>query len=274
MSICYPSTTDWTCSGMTPEEVAALDPAVRERSEALAWTTLFRLSGGNIAICPRIVRPCAARCVPQTWYVAPVTGATQSPWPSGSGSFQPNINVDGNWVNTCGCAIADACSCTQVQEVVLPGVVGDIVSVKLNGAVLDETAYRVDKGNRLVRQDGEPWPLCQDMNEPATSDTAFVVEYYDGFAPDTSLDYAAGLLAIEYYRACTGQECQLPSGVTSIVRQGISMEIANGLFVNGYTGIKAVDAVISIYNPYGHKARPTIMSPDLPYGRTQTWGRA
>lgn len=271
MTICYPSTTDWACA-LTPEEIAQLDPVAKERAEALAWQTLFRLTGGNIAICPTIVRPCAARCQPQTWYTAPVTGASQSPWPAGSGTFQPNINAQGQWVNTCGCVSPDSCSCVSVQEVILPGVVGDIVRVRLNGANLDPTAYRVDGGNRLVRQDGESWPVCQDMNLPATDDDAFVVEFYNGTAPDSSLNFAAGTLALEFYKACQGQTCQLPSGVTSIVRQGISMEIANGLFVNGYTGIKTVDAIISIYNPYGHKSRPSVLSPDVPRGRIQTWG--
>lgn len=271
MTICYPSTTDWSCS-LTTDEIAALDPAVKARSEALAWSTLQRLTGGNIAICPSLVRPCSVGCARQTWYVAPVTGVSQSPWPTGSGSFNPHIS-DGVWLNSCGCGSGGDCSCTTIQEVILPGLVGDIVRVSLFGADLDPTAYRVDDGNKLVRQDGETWPLCQNMNAPITSDEAFYVEYFDGVAPNSSLNFAAGLLAVEYYRACTNQSCQLPSGVTNIVRQGITMEIANGLFVNGYTGIKPVDAIISIYNPYGHKTRPAILSPDVPRGRTQTWGR-
>ena len=272
MTICYPDSTDWSCLG-PQADVDALDDVMKARSEALAWQTLNALTGGNIAICPTIIRPCAARCSAQTWYTAPVTGASQSPWPSGSGSFQPNINANGQWVNSCGCSSPDACSCTSVREVILPGVVGDIVRVTIGGANLDPTAYRVDRGNRLVRQDGESWPVCQDMNLPADDDGAFVVEYYDGVAPDSSLNYAAGMLAIEFYRACSGQACKLPTGVTSVVRQGVSMQIATGLFVNGYTGIQAVDAVISIYNPFGHKSRPSVMSPDVPRGRVQTWGR-
>lgn len=272
MTICYPSSTDWTCYG-SEADVDALDDIVKARSEALAWSTLHRLTGGNIAICPTLVRPCAARCTPGTWYTAPVTGASQTPWPSGSGSFQPHITADGTWVNSCGCTSPDLCSCTVVQEVILPGVVGDIVKVSVDGVILDPDAYRVDNGNRLVRQDGESWPVCQDMNLPISDPDAFFVEYYDGTAPDSSLDYAAGLLAAEFYRACTNQACALPSGVVSVVKQGITMEVATGLFTNGYTGIKAVDAVISIYNPYGHKSRPQVLSPDVGGSRRQTWGR-
>lgn len=272
MSICYPDSTDWGCS-LTEEEIAALDPVIKARSEALAWTTLQRLSGGNIAICSTIVRPCSIGCMAGTWMTAPVTGATQYPWPSGRGWMNPQINSDGQWVNTCGCASPDSCSCTRVSEVRLPGMVGDIVRVTIGGANLTPTAYRVDNGNRLVRQDGNVWPLCQDMSVPATDDKAFVVEYFDGVAPNEGINFAAGLLAVEFYRACTGHDCKLPAGVTSIVRQGITMEVQTGLFTNGYTGIQAVDAVIATYNPYARKSRPTVFSPDIPRGRTQSWGR-
>lgn len=149
--------------------------------------------------------------------------------------------------------------------------VGGIVSVTLDGATLDPSAYRVDNGNRLVRQDGDSWPVCQDMNLPDTDPGAFVITYYDGVAPDDLLNYAAGLLALEFYKACTGKACQLPGGVTSVVKQGVSMEVATGLFTNGWSGIKQVDAVISIYNPFGRKARTTILSPDVPSARQRTW---
>jgi hypothetical protein len=260
--ICYPATTDWGC--ITQTELEELDDVVKARSEALAWTTLQRLTGGNVAICPTLVRPCAIGCSGKTWYVAPVTGAS---------GFTPYVGADGNWYNACGCGSPSDCSCTTIQQVILPGMVGGIAGVYIDGVALAATEYRVDNGNRLVRTDGELWPICQDMNQPWDAVGSFAVRYYDGVAPNSSLDYAAGVLALEYYKACTNGACQLPSGVTNVVRQGVSMEIANGLFINGYTGIKVVDSVISIYNPFGNKVRPVVMSPDVQPARTQTWGR-
>lgn len=261
--ICYPDSTDWGC--ITPEELAALVPEVKARSEALAWTTLQRLTGGNVAICSSLVRPCAVGCASRTWYVAPV--GVPAGW------MNPHVNSSGQWVNGCGCAGPGDCSCTTIRQVYLPGMVGEIEGVYIDGVALDPTAYRVDNGNRLVRMDGDLWPICQDMNEPWDAEGSFAVRYFDGVAPNDSLNYAAGVLALEFYKACTNGVCQLPSGVTTVVRQGLTMEIANGLFVNGYTGIKQVDSIISIYNPFGNKVRPVIMSPDVMPARTQTWGR-
>jgi hypothetical protein len=70
------------------------------------------------------------------------------------------------WVNACGCAAGD-CSCTALCEAILPGPVGSVVEILLDGAVLDPSAYRIDNGNRLVRTDGDCWPACQDMISPS-----------------------------------------------------------------------------------------------------------
>lgn len=269
MTLCYPSTTDWSC-GLTADEVAALDPTVKARAEALAWSALFSLTGGNISICPKVVRPCSVGCQAGTWYTSPVTGISQSPWPSGGGSFQPHIS-DGVWLNSCGCRTAGECSCTTIQQVTLPGIVGGIQSVWVGGATLSPTAYRVDNGDKLVRTDGGEWPICQDMNAPADDPEAFTVTYFDGAVPDEAINFAAGLLAIEFYKACTGGACKLPTGVTRVARQGVTYEVSNGLFHNGFTGIQSVDMVIRLYNPFGHKTRPAILSPDVRPARTQTW---
>jgi hypothetical protein len=130
--------------------------------------------------------------------------------------------------------------------------------------------YRVDNGNRLVRTDGETWPLCQDMNDGPDAVGSFTVSYYTGVAPNDLLRYAAGVLATEFYKACSGGKCRLPSGVTSVTRSGISMEVPSGLFPGGATGIHEVDAVIRIYNPYSLKSPARVMSPDVTRGRIQT----
>jgi hypothetical protein len=144
--------------------------------------------------------------------------------------------------------------------------------VEIDGAPLDPTAYRVDNGNRLVRQDGGEWPLCQDMNLPAGEVGTWTVTYYRGTGPNTLLNYAAGVLAWEYYLACTGQDCRLPDGVTQITRQGIQMTMASGPFSNGLSGIREVDAVVGLYNPNGLQAPPYISSPDRKTARTTTYG--
>lgn len=268
-AVCLP-VTDWGCE--SPEWVAALDLQVKERSEALAWTTLQALSGYRLSLCPVTVRPCSRACADaaRTWMVDPAV------WGDGhygaTGSFSPNINAGGLWLNSCGCRSGD-CSCTFLSEARLVGPVGGIESVTINGAVLDPSAYRVDNGNLLVRVDGGVWPACQDMAASLSDPTAqtFGVSYYMGFAPDLVSKYAAGLLAVEYAKACMGKKCALPNGVTTITRQGVSMEIQAGLFPNGFTGIQAVDAWLYTVNPNALKQAPRVSSPDYNRPRVTTF---
>lgn len=267
VDICYPAGTDWSCA-YTADELAAMrdDPdtlAIMERSEALGWSTLAALIGYRLSLCPSSVRPCAARCSLPTWYTAPVSG--------GGGTFSPYL-MGGSWFNGCGCRSADACSCTTIREVIMPTPVGAIESVILDGATLDPTAYRVDNGNRLVRTDGEAWPVCQDMNLGPDDEGVFIVNYYPYLAPNDLLRFAAGVLATEYFKACAGKNCRLPQGVTNVARNGLSMEIPTGLFPGGGTGIREVDAVIRVYNPNALTSPARVMSPDSARGRVQTWG--
>jgi hypothetical protein len=258
MDICYPEGTDWGCA-LNQQQIDSLDPDVKERSEALAWSTLSALLGYRVSLCPVVLRPCLAGCGRLgTYYSAPESG--------GGGTFQPHISA-GRWYNGCGCTTD--CSCTSLCEVVMPAPVGAIVSVSLNGATLDPSAYRVDNGNRLVRTDGDCWPACQDMT--STGEGSFIVSFHPYLAPNDLLRYAAGLLANEFYLACTGEACRLPSGVTGISRNGISMTIPSGLFPNGGTGIREIDAIIRTYNPNGLKMSARVLSPDATRGRVQTW---
>lgn len=259
MDICYPEGTDWGCS-LSQQEIESLDPDVKTRSEALAWATLSSLLAYRLSMCPITVRPCAMRCGGGTWVAAPVSTA---------GSYSPYIS-NGTWYNGCGCTTD--CSCTQLCEARLPSNVGAMASVWLDGAELDPTAYRVDNGNRLVRTDGDCWPACQDMSISDSADGGFFVTYWTGVAPNDMLRYAAGLLANEFYRACSGGKCRLPSAVTTIARQGVSFELATGLFLDGSTGIREVDAIIRIYNPNGLKTPPRVLSPDTSRARVTTWG--
>lgn len=362
MTMCYPTTTDWTCVG-TPEEIEALDPALKARSEMLAWNSLARLTGFRLSLCPTTVRPCATRCNPGIWTTASVSG-----WDG----YSPYIS-GGVWYNACGCR-PNSCSCTTIQEIVLPDpeVSGPVV-VTLNGAVLDPSAYRVDNGNRLVRQDGQAWPLCQDMNEPTfapptfepvnltwplgatatvsregdlvtavvtvtdplenayiplpevfgpqgdvlmqivdraiqlsvseleevgqlgmavsmtgivpvtgpvtfqwladpvepvAQDNTFTVSYYSGVGPDAMLDYAAGLLAGEWYKACQGRDCRLPSTATQVVRQGVTFTIPS--FDTGTSGILEVDNIVANYNPFHLKIPSRVISVDSLRARKRT----
>lgn len=261
---CYPPA-DWSCY----PDVQNLDPAIKTRSELLGWSAFNSLIAYQVpGTCPIIVRPCSKRCTIGTWYES--HAGTQGRFAgANNGTFSPYVGMNGQWVNACGCSTSD-CSCTTVHQVRLPGPVGAITQVTLNGTVIPPSAYRVDNGIWLVRQDGEVWPTCQDMNLPAGDDGTFVVEYIRGYPINPLFAVAAGRLAAEFAKACNGDACALPTNVTALTRQGVSMEFEANPFAGGTTGMPDVDAIVKIFNPYGHKTPPRVWSPDLPEPRMQT----
>lgn len=208
--------------------------AVQNRALALASSSLQRLTGYRVGGCPVTVRPVPARnrCfIPWRGYYDP-----EQP-------YIPGLNASGDWVNT----TEDAPGCT----VALPKPVGRIEEVMVDGELVDFMDYQVDSGNLLVYVgDGDcPWPETQDLNLPDTEVGTFSVRYWNSYPVDSIGAYAVGLLALEFAKACAGDRCSLPSGVTTVTRQGLTYEIQGGMFPDGFTGIKAVDAYIALWNP-------------------------
>lgn len=263
MDICYPPTTDWSCR-FSPEELLEaraddrLGPMI-ERSEAFGWSLLAALTAYRIGTCPITVRPCAARCLPSgssTGLLRPMTIGLAGPYISG-----------GVWYNGCGCRSGD-CGCETLSQVILPGPVGSIVEVRLDGATLDRSAYKVFNGDRLVRTDGEAWPGCQDM--AADDADGFSVTYFRGARPNVMTNAAAGVLANEFLLSCEGGECRLPGNVVSASSGGATYSFEDTDASAGF-GIPEVQAVVRIYNPYGLKSEPIVASPDMYETATPTW---
>ena len=73
--------------------------------------------------------------------------------------------------------------------------------------------------------------------------------------------YAAGVLAMEFAKACTGGKCRLPANVTSISRQGVSYDIAAGAFPSGMTGLREVDSWIGLWNPEARRQATSVWYP-------------
>lgn len=244
---------------------AALPAEVQDRSRALASSTLRRLSGYRVGGCSITVRPCKASCASGMPSYYDIAGGY------GSSGFYPHINEAGMWVNSCGCSTD--CGCSSLCEVELPGPVGEVYEVRVDGAVVPVADYRIDD-NRLVwvGSGACPWPTCQDLSKPDTEVGTFSVQYLNSYPVDKSAQFAVATLAMEFARACTGNKCRLPASVTSITRQGVSMEIATGSFPNGVTGIREVDAWIALWNPNNLRQQTGVWSPDM--RRTRIAGTA
>jgi hypothetical protein len=259
-TFCYPDGTDWSCR----DDIDELDPDKKARAEELAWMTLGVLTANRIATCPIELRPCGQRRRWPTWVQAVVSDA----YFSQVSSFNP-VLFEGSWYNlTCGCDTA--CDCIKVSEIPLPPDTGDIASVQIGSQTLDPSSYRIDNGNRLVRTDGGVWPLWQDMSAEPGDEGTFVVTYYQGATPTQTTLFAAGLLASEFYDDLCGNGCRLPYNTTTVARGGITIDVTKDMFEDGKTGIPAVDAVISYYNPFKLKARPRVLSPDRRGSRITT----
>lgn len=242
---------DDSCLG---EEWEAMDEDIQQRSLALASNTLRRLTGYRVGGCPITVRPCKQDCG---------SGARWGYPYSGYGWFNPYIDNSGVWHNDCGCR--HDCSCTVLCTVNLPGPVGVIYEVKVDGAVVDEADYRMD-GNSLIWMgtDACPWPVCQNLALPDTEVGTFSVNYLNSFPVDGLGAYAAGILAKEYGLACNNQGCRFPATVTAITRMGTTFEIPAGAFPNGFTGIREVDAYIALWNPKALMQDSSVWTPDMP----------
>lgn len=152
----------------------------------------------------------------------------------------------------------------HIEALVIPGHVAAVEQVVIDGTTLDPQKYRVEDGNRLIRTDGGLWPTRQGQN--------FTVRYYDTAPPGELGSYALGVLAAEFAKLITmsKEKCRLPRSITNVSRQGLTFEIAKGMFPDGLTGIPEVDAFIYLYNPHGLKVRPRVYSPDLPKRRQVT----
>ena len=203
--------------------------------------------------CPVVVRPCTSK---------PCSMCTDwtHPW---SGWVRAELR-EGEWFN-CICG-KPGCWCEPLCEIVMPGPVAAIISVQLDGCELDLGNFRVDNGNRIMRVDGGCWPSCQNLNLPLGECGTLGITYLPGIIPDSAALWAAGILAAEFAKACTGGKCRLPSTVTSIARQGVAMTMSTGMFLDG-TGIREVDAYLFSVNPNGLRLPPMVWSPDVPWAK-------
>lgn len=142
------------------------------------------------------------------------------------------------------------------------------------GADIDYVSYVDDN------RPGACWPKCQDLSRPDTEDNTFSVTYKRGVPVPHAGRWAAGLLACELVKACSPDagECQLPDNVTTIVREGVTMELApfiiggaDGKIQFGRTGVPEVDLWLIAVNPHKIRSRSRAYSPDRPNPRRQTY---
>jgi hypothetical protein len=231
---CFPDGIDWGASTVTDSE----ELLRREIAEELSWGTLQVLSGGQIGMCPVKVRPTDFGEAHASLFAGAVHSASLSLLKSGE-----------FW-----------CPRRTRTELLLPGPVGRVDEVRIDGAVVtDYQRY----GDLLVRESG--WPRSNRLGLPDTEEGTWSITYVRGVLPDRLLENAATVLAKEYVKALTGDgKCRLPKKVQAVSRNGVQYEVDANLFEDGRTRIDEVDLVVRRLNPHKLKARPVIASIDGP----------
>lgn len=236
----------WTPDEYTLENSDAwgdLDEEAQDRALMLATSSLIALTYGRVGTCPITIRPCPdeAQC---------------GCWPAYSGfdgGFIPYMGVDGNWYNrTCGHRLA----CKPLSEIDIPGPVGFISSLKIDGVEqdLDGNDWRLDEGHLLVWQGAtaSPVPSTQNLNLPDTEAGTWSITYSKSYPVGEDGQLAVAWLAIEFGKAFQPKgKCALPRGVTNVVRNGVTFTVQAGLFPNGLTNIDVVDEFILKWAPAG-----------------------
>jgi len=233
-------TPDPACLGSTWD---ALSDKQKERSLLLATSSLQMLTYYRVGTCPITIRPC------------PETRRCSCEW-------NPHVGSDGLWRNSC-----EHQACTPLSEIDIPGPVGYIESMVIDGVVQDlwNGDWRLDDGHLLVWQgEGDsPVPSTQDLNKPDTAVGTWAITYSQSYPVLADARIAVAYLAAEFAEACKPRgKCSLPRGVTSVVRNGVSFTIEAGLFPGGLTGIEIVDAFILKWAPAGSPTKTaTVFDP-------------
>jgi hypothetical protein len=239
----------WPVTWPEAANIDTVDPSIKRLAElysvaCLTFLTLQRV-GGN----PLTLMPDPQRREGYWGWTEPYPGAVLSAFYPGAYPSSEDLRR-WNWA--------------QTAAVALPGPVGAVTAVTVDGTVVDPGAYRVEDGKWLVRTDGGLWPAGQGDH--------FTVSYHNSYPVDYLGAHAAGILALEWLRLFTRSKdkCRLPNSITSISRQGINMQITPGMFPDGLTGIAEIDAYVMLWNPFGLKVAPRVYSLDLPRHRQVT----
>ena len=139
--------------------------------------------------------------------------------------------------------------------------VWDVTSVRLGADLYDEATWHFDRESRMLyRVPPDVWPLRDEKWSAPGTGEAFVVDATIGVPPDAwALDVAARLVK-ELYLSCTGSKCRLPSNVTTVTSQGITVRLRDDE-VN--TFIPELGAWVHAVNPHGARLPGAVFSPDI-----------
>lgn len=240
---------DWEplwCEPLSAEAMAVTGDAV-----SMATEVLWSLSGQRFGLCEVTLRPCREDCAQDfgswgDWWsgagYSGISGGGPRPW-----------WWDGVWANVCG-GCTSGCSCTSLDMALLPAPTREVLEVRLDGLVMNPSAYRVDENRKLVRTDGGRWPTCQRMDLSDDEPGTWSVRISVGEDVPMLARRAVAQLATEFARDCVGEECTVPYNVTSFARQGVTLQFGDPRSETvdplvRLLGLRMVRLFLATYNP-------------------------
>lgn len=240
--------TDLPTLGDTPtdEEQAAYDSALlaRNAAEDVAVSVLWALSGRQFGVCRYTVRPCIE---------------LMNRWSHPADYLAPGVLAwDGdNWLNV-GCGCTQQCQRNGPRAAHLPGPAVSIVSVTVGATLLSPTSYVLE--NNTLYRIGADWPR-QNLGHPLGESDTWSVDYRRGVPVPAGVGRLTGLLAEEFYNACSGGKCRLPRNVTAVTRAGVSYQVydPNSIYAAGKTGLAEIDLWLASVNPHHAMSAPSVL---------------
>jgi hypothetical protein len=155
------------------------------------------------------------------------------------------------WPRWCSCAPADA-----IDLALTP--VWGAWDVVVDGVTLSPSQYAISARRYLSRTDGGSWPRGTDVRDAS----AFSVTWAHGRPVPPGGRRAVALFAAEIAKGCLSMECEIPSRISSITREGVSYPVIDSLqmIAEGRTGVALTDLWI-VADLKGAKVKPGIFSP-------------
>jgi hypothetical protein len=262
---CFP----WTTADGVRSAVAGVDPLadLTEWIEA-GSEVLYNLTGRQFkGLCRATIRPghescsCGGLCSAHAWG-----------WPfSGGFGYYGSVGFYGPFHvgqegprNTLLCA----------SEIDLGHEARLVESIKIDGAEIDPTTWRLDPLGKLVRQPDASgnrlcWPCCSRVDLPSGQPGTFEVRYLYGQDPPSSVVMAVNVLAGEFWLGSnpgTAGQCKLPKFVQTLTRQGMTSTFITDVSVilgKGFTGVPIVDQIVAAFNPNHLTRRARVISIDV-----------
>lgn len=143
--------------------------------------------------------------------------------------------------------------------------VWDVTRVRLGALEYNEATWRFDRDTRMLyRVPPEVWPNRDEKWSDPGEGEAFVVDAIVGTPPDAWAMDVCSRLVKELYLSCTGAKCRLPSNVTTVTSQGITVRLRDDE-VN--TFIPELGAWVHSVNPHGARLPGAVFSPDITAAR-------